>query len=514
MVCKNNKNSKKKINDLKPVIKTSYKKVNRKQNTKQIGGGAWGEFKEWSQKTVGRYKGVGVKNEKGAIKFFTRQERGLSRFKVGHNYRSGKQIENRVNYVTAKITEKKQQFTKVQNKLSGKQFKFDRIVDNKFKKVEIEIATEQANLSQKLAQKKITKDQFNEGVEKLANRKTKILDELNKEKTQFLEKHTKLINKMEKKRKEFIKISDKYKPKIEKLTLKLQTKVRKANKLLDKGLYRTCKKSPNKGCFSQLKTCRANTSNISKPHLLSCMNGIEGFDQKSLDKNILKIKWYNSPSRRRKIRARSKRIERLPETQKIQNDYGKIQKEVSNIKNTRISNTHAINQILERKQLKQLRKSEAQDFAEKELSNLETGMESSITKKTREFNGTIATTKKAQGEAKEAAQKQLNKATKEAAEKVAAEKVAKEAAEAEKVAAEKVAKEAAEAEKLAKEAAEAEKVAAEKVAAEKVAAEKVAKEAAEAEKVAAEKVAAEKVAKEAAEAEKVAAEKVAKESTV
>ena len=62
MVCKNNKNSKKKINDLKPVIKTSYKKVNRKQNTKQIGGGAWGEFKEWSQKTVGRYKGVGVKN--------------------------------------------------------------------------------------------------------------------------------------------------------------------------------------------------------------------------------------------------------------------------------------------------------------------------------------------------------------------------------------------------------------------------------------------------------------------
>ena len=485
MVYKNSKNSKKKINDLKPVIKTSYKKVNRKQNTKQIGGGAWGEFKEWSQKTVGRYKGKGVKVD-GKIEFFSRQKRGLSQFKIGQNYRSGEQIKNRVNYVTKRIEEKKHQFTKVNNKLSGKQFKFDRIVDNKFKKVEIEIATEQANLSKKLAQGKITKEQFNSGVDKLAKRKDNIVKELEVEKKNFLEKHAKLIKKMEKKRKEFIKISDKYKPKIEKLTLKLETKIRKANKLLDKGLYRTCKKSPNEACFDTLKACRKDTSNISKSQLLNCMKGIEGFTSENLNANISKIKWYNSPSRRRKIRARSKRIEGLPETQKIQSDYKKIQNEVSNIKKARVSNTPAINQILDKERLKKYKKSEAQEFADKEVSKLKTGMDQSITQKKGEFNKTISQTisdtQQVQKLEKEAATNAVKKL--EAKELAAAQKLAKEAEEAAEAKAAAEAKVAAEeaAQKLAK---EAEEAAAQKLAkeAEEAAAEAAAQKAAKARKI-------------------------------
>ena len=480
MVYKNSKNSKKKINDLKPVIKTSYKKVNRKQNTKQIGGGAWGEFKEWSQKTVGRYKGKGVKVD-GKIEFFSRQKRGLSQFKIGQNYRSGEQIKNRVNYVTKRIEEKKHQFTKVNNKLSGKQFKFDRIVDNKFKKVEIEIATEQANLSKKLAQGKITKEQFNSGVDKLAKRKDNIVKELEVEKKNFLEKHAKLIKKMEKKRKEFIKISDKYKPKIEKLTLKLETKIRKANKLLDKGLYRTCKKSPNEACFDTLKACRKDTSNISKLQLLNCMKGIEGFTSENLNANISKIKWYNSPSRRRKIRARSKRIEGLPQTQKIQNDYRKIQNEVSKIKQTRVSNTPAINQILDKERLKKYKKSEAQEFADKEVSKLKTGMDQSITQKKGEFNKTISQTISDTQKVQEAEKK----AAKNAVEKLEAKELA--AAEA-KAAAEEAAKKAAkEAEEAAAQtlATEAEEAAAQKLAkeAEEAAAEAAAQKAAKARKI-------------------------------
>ena len=68
--------------------------------------------------------------------------------------------------------------------------------------------------------------------------------------------------------------------KVPKLSLKLRTKLRKSNKLLDKGLLRTCKKLPkSENCSSQLNICRPlGGRHITKAQIIKCMkNGkIEG----------------------------------------------------------------------------------------------------------------------------------------------------------------------------------------------------------------------------------------------
>ena len=344
MVSKNNKNSKKKINDLKPVIKTSYKKVNlnRKKNTKKIGGGLWssikgklsgakqdlkssytaakefsGKAKEGFTKGIGRFRGKGVKQADGTIKFFSRKERGLSRFKIGRNYRSGKQIEDRVNYMTHRINEKKQLYTKVNAKLASKKTEFNMKVKNRFEKLEIEMAEKTAKLEKQLASGKIDKGRFDQEIGNLTKTKEETFQKLQESKQRFIDKHKKLIEKVEENKKNLIKIADKYKPHIEKLSLKLRTKVRKSNKLLDKGLLRTCKKLPkSENCSSQLNKCRplAGGPNITKGQIIKCMGKIEGFNLAALDKNIKRTKWYSSPYRRIKIRSRAKRIERLKET--------------------------------------------------------------------------------------------------------------------------------------------------------------------------------------------------------
>ena len=340
MVYKNSKNSKKKINDLKPVIKNSYKKVNRKK-TKKIGGGPFDWIKEKLStgarkiskvprkaseqviRKVGRFQGKAVKLDTGKFKFFKRSERGLSKYPIGFNYRSGKQIESRMDYMTHRINEKRQIYTKVNGKLAGRRSKFRSIVNNKMEKLEIEMAEKTARLKGQLTKGKITQTEFETKIADIAKKKDKTLAEIEKVKQNFLNRNKDLIQKVEAKKKDLIKISDKYKPDIEKLNLKLRTKVRKANKLLDTGLRRTCKglKETEK-CFDILEKCRENPINIGKAKISQCMLD-SGFTdplfKNNLDDNIKRIKWYNSPSRRIKIRARSKRIKRLEETKETQN---------------------------------------------------------------------------------------------------------------------------------------------------------------------------------------------------
>jgi len=403
---KNSKNSKKKINDLKPVIKTSYKKVNvnskkRKGNTKKIGGSMWDKFKEGAEKTLGRYKGKGVKVG-DEIEFLSRQQRGLSRFKIGQNYRSGKQIENRIDYMTKRINEQKQIFTKVNNKLAGKQVQFDMAVKNRFEKLEIEIATETAELEKKLAKGKIKKLNFDEEIKKLSKKKDETLNELNIAKKKFLEKHKKLIKKVEDRKKNLIKMSDRYEPHIKKLTLKLRTKVRKSNKFLDRGLYRSCKNLPKETmCFDRLKKCR---DRITKEKIIDCMK-INELTMDILDKNILKTKLYTSPSQRIKIKARSERIKRLHETSelmessKVQMKYvsdlkqetkDKLQKIRTTQENAQKLKTSKIygseRNTLSAKAKKKIEKEERDAIIKEKKNELERKMEKSIRKGEETFN--------------------------------------------------------------------------------------------------------------------------------
>ena len=321
------KNSKKKNNNLKPVIKTSYKKVNvnRKKNTKNTkknGGGAWGEFKEWSQKSLGRYKGVGVKvkNETGAIKtgaikFFSRQERGLSKFKIGRNYKSSGQMKEGLNYMTDRINEKKQEFTVLHNKLSGRQFNFDALVKNKLTKFKNSVKKEEELLS-KL--KDTNPIKYNRKVLELEAKQKKVFKEIENEKKLFTKKNKKLIKNISKKKKNLDRVSKRYSSRIKKLENKLEEKLRKSEKLFTKALSRTCNKSSNKNCSTALRECfesiGVNTTKMSR-----CMQqkGIKDFTEEALKANIIKTKLYYSPMRRNKIRARSARIERTPETQKV-----------------------------------------------------------------------------------------------------------------------------------------------------------------------------------------------------
>jgi hypothetical protein len=408
MVYKNSKNTKKKINDLKPVIKTSFKKVNRKQ-TKKIGGSIidWvkgkvstgarkiskvpGKASEQIIRKVGRFQGKAVKLDTGKFKFFKRSERGLSSYPVGFNYRSGKQIENRMNYMTHRINEKKQIYTMVNGKLAGRRSKFRSIVNNKMEKLEIEMAEKTATLKGQLTKGKITQAEFDTKIADIAKKKDKTLAEIEKVKQNFLNRNKDLIQKVEAKKKDLIKISDKYKPDIEKLNLKLRTKVRKANKLLDTGLRRTCKglKEQEK-CFEILEKCRENPLIIGKAKISKCMFD-QGFTDplfaKNLDANILRTKWYNNPSRRRKIRARAARIDRLAETKLIQNkvhqalidtkklkDLKEAQKYVKPLKTSKIYSEES--RYLEKDALQQIKQQEIENTVQigktkltKELSN-------------------------------------------------------------------------------------------------------------------------------------------------
>ena len=460
------KNSKKKNNDLKPVIKTSYKKINRKQNRKKIGGfPSWSGIKEGFQKSIGRVKGKGVKvGDK--IEFLSRQQRGLSQFKIGQNYRSGKQIESRMDYMTKRINEKKQIFTKVNGKLAGRQSKFRSIVNNKYEKLEIEMAEESAKLKSQLTKGKINQSQFDTKIAEIGKKKEKTMAEIELIKKNFTERNKDLIKKVEEKKKDLIKISDKYKPNIEKLTLKLRTKVRKSTKLLDTGLRRTCKKLPkSESCFGALEACRAKPEIIGKAKIIACMSS-EGFtDQnfvRDLDANILKTKLYYSPSRRRKIRARSERITRLPQTIEIKDktqivlkdtqklkDLKKVQNEVKPYKTSEIYSDTVLNRT--KGNLQKIQQQERADIVQTQSTQLTQEMNKTNAIALKKFNQTNIALKKVKQEEKDKA-KQLIKNTKAKRDALLAEQTAEQEAKIAREAAEREAKE--KVEQKAKEAAE------------------------------------------------------------
>ena len=307
MVCKN---SKKKNNNLKPVIKTSYKKVNRKQ-IKKIGGSLWSGIKELVSSPITPVKskrrflsGIAITktvDDKGKLvyKSFTRSSRGKSIFPF-RSYKSTSQMRKNLEFGKSELAHHKREYILLDNKLNNYKAKFQHSYDQKFNEFKDKI------------EKEIKLPQYAgvEGQAKLYKKYKDKADAFKKSKAEFDSKYKNLADKVNEKKKVFDKVKTKYENRIKEFQKKMATKVNTTKSLVSEGARRTCKSSSiKKGCQDAVDKC-IGQGLFNPQKLQECMHkdGFIDFTAKKLETNIINAKTI---FHRRKIRNQLKQSDKV-----------------------------------------------------------------------------------------------------------------------------------------------------------------------------------------------------------